>query len=398
MRRAQYTISGQDVSKWAVQCLLEALNWTSVVKGLGERLVQLLVRAAAEMRSFSAIAGQANLGVSLETIRQALLQALPGTVEELLPLTTRALQRRLPKALTRRPRTMIVDVHLRPYYGDPKTPGVFRGKPKAGTKYFFAYATLLVMRRGQTYTVGLTPIVNGQEQTTYLQRLIEQAAQAGLRVRRLLLDRGFYAANTIQWLQDQSISFVMPMIRRGKSGHTKATSTGTAVFFVKGRRGWTQHTWTARRRRGQRKDDVPTVTVDVCIAPRPEPSKRSRQRRGKKRRKRGPLVYVCHNIQRTPAKIVELYRKRFRIETSYRQLGEGLAATCSTNWVLRLLLVAIALVLRNLWIWLHWKFLAEPSPTGRRLQLQRLPFRQLTYWLIQTLNKNLEVRVVALSL
>ena len=45
-----------------------------------------------------------------------------------------------------------------------------------------------------------------------------------------------------------------------------------------------------------------------------------------------------------------LFRKRFGIETSYRQLGEGLAQTTSRDRRYRLLRVGLALLLRNVWV------------------------------------------------
>ena len=285
-------------------------------------------------------------------------------------------------SLRRRPRTMAIDWHLRPYYGNPRTAGIVGGQRKASTRTFFAYATLLVIRRGQTFTVGLTHIARGEEQTAVMARLLQQAQQAGLRVRRLLLARGFYAATTIQWLQQQSLPFVMPMIRRGKSQPRKADCTGTAQFFVARRRGWTTYTWTARPKRRGRKQKGLKITIAVCMAPRP-------QGRGKKK---GPLVFACHDVHCTPGELIAWYRKRFRIETSYRQLGEGLAATCSRNRVYRLLLVAIALVLRNLWVWLHWTFLAQRTETTCIVRHDKLPLRKLTYWIMGVLDKTLGLK------
>jgi len=384
MRTRQYRISCREVTRWTVTTLVEALDWSSAQTRLHpQRLVQLLVRAAAAMRSLSAMVREAQAVPSWETVRQALLRYLPAEPRDLLPATTRALHRRLPKSLRRRPRTMAIDWHLRPFYGSPRTPGVCRGQPKASTKYFFTYASLLVLRRGQSFTVGLTPVAAGEKHTTVMARLLEQAQQAGLQGRQLLLDRGFYGAATIQWLQQQQLAFLMPMLRRGRSGRSKATSTGTQKFFVRGRRGWTTYTWTAPRRPGRQRGESITVTVDVCMAPRPK------NRTGKK----GPLVFACHRLpKRAPDAVRQLYRRRFGIETSYRQLGEGLAASCSRNAVYRLLLVAIALVLRNIWVWLHWQFLAERSEHGRRLRLQRLPLRTLTDWIARQLDQWLEIR------
>lgn len=379
----QYRISCREVAGWTVATLVVALDWSSARTRLHpQRLVQLLVRAAAAMRSLSAIVREAQAVPSWETVRQALLHYLPAQPLDLLPATTRALHRRLPKSLRRRPRTMAIDWHLRPFYGSPRTPGVSRGQPKAGTKYFFAYASLLVLRRGQSFTVGLTPVARREKQTTVMARLLEQAQQAGLQVRRLLLDRGFYGAPTIQWLQQRQLAFLTPMLRRGRAGRSKATSTGTQKFFVRGRRGWTSYTWTMPRRPGRRHEKSITVTVDVCMVPRPK---------GRTRQK-GPLVFASYRLPKMhPEAVRQLYRRRFGIETSYRQLGEGLASSCSRNAVYRFFLVAIALVLRNIWVWLHWQFLAERSEHGRTLRLQRLTLRTLTDWIVRQLDQWLRI-------
>jgi hypothetical protein len=393
MRQVQFTVSAQSVCRSAVQWLLQAFQWPmDRAKVMPELIFQLLVRAAAQLRSLSAIVQEAAEAPSLETVRNALNGFLPTDPNDLLPATTRALHSRLPKSLRRRPRTMALDLHLRPYYGDKKTPGTYRGQAKASTKTFFAYATLMVVRRGQTFTIGLTHVVKGEEQTGILDRLLAQAKATGIKMRRLLLDRGFYAATTIQWLQERSTSFVMPMIRRGKSGRKKTDCTGTARFFVRGRRGWDKYTWTARPRRKGHKQSAVVVTVDVCMAPR------ALCRSQKKKKATGPLVYVCHGVCATPKNVVEWYRKRFRIETSYRQLGQGLAATCSTNPVYRLLLAAIALVLRNLWVWLHWCCLADRLADGLHLRLERLRVLKMMNWLIMILNKLLEIRPQAITI
>jgi len=390
MRQRQSTVSWMNVTRTAVHWLMNALQWSSK-KIDPEMLVRLLLRAAAEMRSLSAVVAETANVPSYETIRTILLELLPRDPIDLLPATTRLLQARLPKALARRPRTATLDLHLRPYYGAKNTRGIYRGQPKASTKNFFAYATLLLVRRGQTYTVGLTHVVNGEEQTAIMARLLAQAEQRGLRIKRLLLDRGFYAAKTMRWLQERSLSFIMPMIRRGKKARCKADCTGTQRFFVKHRRGWDSYTFTARPLRKGKRQKAVSVTIAVCMTP---PSQC--QNRVKKKRKT-PWVFACHGVTGTPQAIAAWYRQRFRIETSFRQLGEGLARTSSRNRVYRLLLVAIALMLRNLWVWLHWKHLATSTPEGRKRCLDKLPLRRLTAWLIQALSRLLGIRARAAS-
>lgn len=388
MRPNHYTLTPRNVTRLTVQILVDSLAWSSP-RVEARLLVELLVRAAAQTRSLAAVVAAAVGIPSLETIRQTLYGFLPADPVDFLPTTTKLLQQRLPRSLTKKPQVMAIDLHLRPYYGQKTTRGIYRGQKKDGTRTFFAYATLIVLRRGRAVTVGLTPVVKGLEQTVLLDRLLTQARNAGIATKYLLLDRGFYAATTLHWLQKQSIAFVLPMIRRGRRARRKVDCTGTERFFVTGRRGWDTYTWKAKRSR----DGNPpvTVTIDVCMA--------SVESRTKKKRKR-LLVYVCHGIRKPPTQIVALYKRRFGIETSYRQLGQGLATTCSKNPTYRLLLVAIALVLRNVWVWLHWNVLSQRSPVAgepRQLCQSRLRLRTLLAWIVRALDDRLKTRAKVAS-
>jgi Transposase DDE domain len=383
MRRNQSTLSCKGVCCFAVKILVGALG---VLGSIGSGavtpllLVEVLVRASAERRSLDAIARLAKTAPSVETIRKALLRWLPATAAKLEPVITEALHRRLPKALGRRSRTMAIDFHNKPYYGDKNTPGTIRGQRKASTKTFFAYATLMVIRKGLTFTVGLMPVVKDQEMTTIIDSLLRQAALKGLKPRRLLLDRGFYAAKVMLHLEECGIPYVIPMIRRGKSGKTAEECTATAQFFVKGREGWTTYEWQARIRKNGRRTGYTKVKTQVCMAPAP-------------REGAGPLVFACHGMNNmAPKEVAELYRRRFRIETSYRQMHEGLALTCSKNPVYRLLLVLIALVLRNLWLWLHWTLFSERGETKHRiLRLELMRARRMLHSIIRYLDKKLAI-------
>jgi hypothetical protein len=51
-----------------------------------------------------------------------------------------------------------------------------------------------------------------------------------------------------------------------------------------------------------------------------------------------------------PHQVFEMYRQRFGIETSYRQMNQVRARTTSRNPVIRLLLVGLAFILFNLYI------------------------------------------------
>ncbi len=391
MHHAHYTLSATDVCALARQTLLGALDQTLRACSLAPvLLIRLLLRAAAERRSLSAIVQHARNVPSPETVRTALLRCLPAQAADLCAALAQALLELLPTRLARRSHVMAADLHLKPYYGNRRTPGIYRGQRKASTKTFFAYATLFVVHQGRRFTVGLVPVVNGQEQTAILAALLQQAATAGLRPKVLLLDRGFYAATTMRWLQAQHIPFVMPMIRRGRRHAQPARCTGTQGFFARKRCGWHRYTWTARPRRKGRKNPAVPVTIDVCVAA----VRLTKRARTSNRKQRWQWqVFACHGIRPAPAAIAELYRSRFSIETSYRQLHEGLAQTTTTNPAWRLLLVGIALVVRNVWVMLHGEQLAKVVRGQRQVQLSRLRLRTLWRWLASALDEQLGVRL-----
>ena len=86
---------------------------------------------------------------------------------------------------------------------------------------------------------------------------------------------------------------------------------------------------------------------------------------------------------RSQPALAETYRLRFGIETSYRQMKQAHIKTCSRSPLLRFLFVALALLLRNVWVWFHWEILSSPRRGRRRLNLERLRFKTLLHWLLQ---------------
>ena len=99
-------------------------------------------------------------------------------------------------------------------------------------------------------------------------------------------------------------------------------------------------------------------------------------RRGKHGKER--LVYAFWGWQPSGLlQMSEVYRGRFGIETSYRQLNEAKAKTCSRSPAVRLLLVGVALILRNVWVYLHHEVLSSPRRGARLYHWERLRFRAL---------------------
>jgi hypothetical protein len=295
-------------------------------------LARLLLLAAAARRSLSYVAQRCERAPSDETVRKALLASLPGQ-DLLLARLLESLHVLLPRRLRRCPLPAAIDYHCRPFYGEPDTQGIRGGKREAGTNSFWTYATLTLLAPDRRYTLALVPVPRGQTPSQTVASLLAQARRSGVRLRYLLLDKGFYDAEVVRLLQDEGARFVVPLVRRGDEERL----SGTTRFFRRDcGTGWYGHGWTAEPRRYDeatgrtRRLERFEVHVRVCVV-----------NRGKK----GNWAFATWGIAWPPCLVARRYRARFGIESSYRQVGQVLALTSSKDERVRLLYVGLALLL-----------------------------------------------------
>lgn len=317
-------------------------------------LGKLLVMAACVGTSLSGAVHRTRRSPSGETVRKALLANLPEHLPGLEQRINDSLRQLVPKAFFKWPRRLAIDLHLRPYYGQRQDVPVRGGKKKAGTKWFWTWATVAVVEHGQRWTLAMTQVEPGSALKDVLARLLDYVIAAQIPVKMALIDREFYAADVLTVLQSRGISFLMPAIRRGQL-QGRNGPTGTRRFFQPGAIGLFEHTWTARgKSKGQ------PVTVRIACVPRKESDRR-----------RTPLVFAFQGLSSQQLRWYrETYRRRFGIETSYRQLGEGLAQTTTRRAAWRMMLIAVALLMRNLWVWRNQQ--VRHGPVSLSLQLHQL--------------------------
>jgi hypothetical protein len=340
----------------------------------------VLLYAASRLSSLAAACACLRDAPSDSAFRDALLATLPA-LAELQRRVNRALQGDLPRGLRRRPQPLAIDLHLIPYHGQPlRDPDeVYRSKARDGTSHFHAYATAYVIRKGLRFTLALTAVRRGEPLQDVVKRLLVQAAKAGVRPRYLLLDRGFCRVAVIRCLQAGRRPFLMPLPRRGRRPDHPKGPSGSRAFAAWKRSGWSRYTLTDAQGR--------QATVAVCV--------KCRNRRGERGRKgREALVYAYGGglVPGSYQWVKETYRGRFAIETTYRQLQQARIRTSTRDPLLRFLYVAVALILRNVWVWLHWQVLAERRRGGRRVDTNRLTFRTLLLWLQHWAEQCLGVR------
>jgi putative transposase len=304
----------------------------------------------------------------------AVAEALYSTLPEYNVLRRRvqtALRGHLPKALRRRPQVVALDLTLLPYYGvDAKTnPLVVRSKAKKGTCSFFGYGSAYLVRNGCRYTVALTALTRSMTMADLARELLKQARAAGIKARFLVLDREFYSVAVIRYLQAARTPFLMPVVCHGRPADHPLGPSGSNVFKQCKNSGWSRYTLSdAKKRR---------ATVLICI--------KCRNRRGERgKRGREAWIYAYWGIR--PQRfdwVKETYRRRFGIETGYRQMNQCRIRTTSKRFEVRFLYVAIALLLRNLWVWLHHAVLSHPRRGGVEIHLERLRLRTMLLWLFE---------------
>ena len=102
-----------------------------------------------------------------------------------------------------------------------------------------------------------------------------------------------------------------------------------------------------------------------------------------KRHGRFTWIYAFWGIKPQSLRwVANTYRARFGIESSYRQMHQARIRTSTRNPLLRFFFVAIALILRNVWVWYHWEILSSPRRGARRLRLERLKLKAMLLWLL----------------
>ncbi len=299
-----------------------------------------------------------HLGAALEPSRKGMsdLEAqLNSTLSAQLP-------RKLGRRLGRGRYEIAIDLVEVPYHGKAAVDEheVRRGKAKEGTTHFHMYGTLAIVHHHRRYTVALSFVWAGEKMEEVVARLLDRARALGLRLRRAYLDKGFCSTEVMRLLRRRHVPYLIPIPHRGGKG-------GIGTLFV-GRQSY-QSFYTFNR--GTER----AYTFEAVVV-----RKYSRGRYG--RHGVQWFAYALYGLGAIPPhQIFELYRRRFSIESGYRQLHQVRARTSSRSPALRLLLVGLALFIVNLYVTLRqcWLTLSCYGQRWRWVELTLLRLTQL--WL-----------------
>ena len=377
-RHIQHTkpADSAQVERALSQVLTETLGLKIDGRDLDARLLWRLLLTASLQRGTIESACTEFPVVSGNTVRAHLQQALGDSAEALVQLEhslNEALCSQWPphfrRWLRRRAYDIAIDLVEIPYHGQPlhEEREMRRGPARAGTQHFHSYASLAIVHEDQRYVLALTFVWNHTALVDIVERLIRSARRFGLRIRHAYLDKGFRGVPILRWLRRHRIPYVIPVPLCGQA--LKALRTGRRSYR-------TRYTFNAQ-------SDAPYVTDLVIVC------RYSAGRHGKCGRVY--LVYAVYGMAQVPEhQLHGYYRRRFGIESGYREMHQVRARTASRNPVLRLLLVGLALLILNAYLALRQVWLTV-HVYGSRVRRRWLTLKRLISALLRLMERFLLV-------
>ncbi len=329
MRPLHCNLTPSVVHHRAHQVLSGCLDWKPFRQSVPvTQLLDLLLLMAATTASLFATVRRF-FPFSHETARQAVHANLPA-IDRLVAGLVQSLHdvAAFSRPDRRRHWLLAIDIHNKAYYGQ-RTPDVIGGPKKQGTHWSFGYATAVLLHKRRRYTVGLCPVKPSMKPDDIVRTLLEQIAEKGPKIRGVALDSGFGSGEVLLLLQQRGLAYTVPLQRIGKGSNARNRLFEGRHRLIR----WTQ--WKTERTNRA----VQTRTFLW---------------------KRGPrtMVFAFDGWSGEGAKSVHdeamrqrrLYRRRFGIETSYRQKNQAEARTTSRDVVYRLLLEGVGYLLRQVWV------------------------------------------------
>lgn len=216
-----------------------------------------------------------------------------------------------------KPVWLALDITPVPFYGDKRTPGAMGTKRVKGTNYAFKYMTVCITAQRERLTLAgsyMTQLMNHQK---LMKELLLKSLKYIKGRLKLLCDREFCTVPYIKILEELNAYYLMAIARNSRINKIiKETKEFPRVV---------------KYPMGRGKDKVEFWLILV-------------------KNEKGKVHSFATNIEvdeKNCEQLVELYRNRWTIETSYRMTHAVRARTCSKNFAFRWFLVLFGLLVRN---------------------------------------------------
>lgn len=270
-----------------------------------------------------------------DTVFRRLKEKKEESLKALLSINREIINEAKHKRWFRKRVTVAIDFWDREYYGKQRDINCSTGKEKNGTKYFHRVATLAVVEDGRRLEIAMIPVSIFAPKAKIVDTLLREAMKH-VRIRVVLLDRGFNSTGVIRAIEVLELKYIMPM---RKNNRVKKEVQRTSRLWFRVVEGY--------QFRLRQTLDVNLVVIDPELL-------------GNKTYD-SYLTYIT-NIQVGNAKgsvstIAQFYEARWGIETGYRvKKWEFRAKTCSESVIVRFFFILLAIILFNIWTLLRFDY------------------------------------------
>lgn len=263
-----------------------------------------------------------------------------------------------------------IDLTNDPYYGDinaTNEDSIIRGKQKKSTTRFYSYLSLYTIHKGERLTLAIFPVMQGVPMVAYLRRCLDVIRNLGVETEILCLDRGFYAYDVFSLLQEEGIPHIMPVKKQGEEMKKllEGNRARSATYMMK--------------KKGKPLEMNIAIDVHYLQGKNDEYGNVN-------------LGYVVHGIDWKPRKVHDVYKTRFAIESSYRIRNTVKGKTSTKNAAVRYLYAIVALMLKNIWVFLQWRYFSPVKQGPRTVDEDRFRFDQFRMLVGEGMRRKLKPR------
>lgn len=252
---------------------------------------------------------------------------------------------------------IIIDAHEQETYSqDRRTSKAIRGgKHKNGTNFFFKYLTMQVMIKDKIINLGIRFYSREDQQRELVDELIRYAKEH-VKIEVVLLDRGFRDASLLNNLEYREAPLLMPCVKDAKAEkcfeelQNKQFKTKRLVIT------------------NSKKEGANVTLLMIRLSNDKEV---------------GFYTTLFGTWFHSARYYLDLYKKRWNIETGYRLQNMFLPKTTSIEKVVRFFYFCYAVAMHNLWLGIR-----KTEKMGNRFTVLMMKTILLLFWITTHLPKN----------
>lgn len=214
---------------------------------------------------------------------------------------------------------VIIDITDEDFYGKTQSFWIVPWTGERGVKGHFKFLVCSVKYRNRKFPIAVRMIRLGAIISEEIGTAIESCKSAGLKIKTVLLDRGFYSADNIRELKEQDVPYII-FARKNALFKNLLDATDVSVTV--------EHEMNSRKNKS-----ILRVQTNIALV---------------KNIKGFDWIFAT-DTQLTGKEIVKTYRLRWNIETDFRVQDEARIKSKSTRPEVRLFYFMIGLLIFFVW-------------------------------------------------